>query len=165
MATSIRPRRFDRVESEIVWAAIETLDPGLQYEILRELATIFAAASTQPAKNRDKVRRAVFALHDAADVLGHAPSLREYRRLRTTCPSLNCRRIPTFASGLAAAGTTASLAQVLTLSPMATSPATRSASQIGSTTKMSWPQYAIALATWATRPHPRSTFHGRALRK
>ena len=88
MAANIRPRRFDRVETEIVWAAIETLDPGLQYEILRELATIFAAASTQPGKERDKVRRAVCALHDATDVLGHAPSLPEYRHLRSTLPEL-----------------------------------------------------------------------------
>ena len=88
MDKNTRPLRFDHEGCNMVWAAIETLDPGLQYEILRELATIFAAASTQPGKNRDKVRRAVFALHDASDVLGHAPSLPEYRRLRGTLPEL-----------------------------------------------------------------------------
>jgi hypothetical protein len=74
-------RRFARTEQEIVWAAIQALDIADRLVILRELAT---DAWTRGAKRRneyDKVPAAINSLRFAADILGKAPSQREYRRL------------------------------------------------------------------------------------
>ena len=79
---AIRRSRFQHPESEIVWAAIDALDAGLQHEVLRELATRFASAGREPKTTRDKVGAAVAALHEAAAILGHSPSIKEYRALR-----------------------------------------------------------------------------------
>jgi hypothetical protein len=73
----------------MVWAAIETLDPGLQHEVLRELATLHAASADNPRGLADKVRAAVVALRQAADVLGHSPSIAEYRAVRDAQPELS----------------------------------------------------------------------------
>jgi len=39
MAHRRRELRFDRVEMDVVWAGIETLDEALKHVLLRELAT------------------------------------------------------------------------------------------------------------------------------
>jgi len=83
-----RRRRFQHDGSEIVWAAIETLDPGLQYEVLRELATAFAHAGGDPQTSRDKVRAAVVALHEVAGILRRSPTIEEYRAVRHALPEL-----------------------------------------------------------------------------
>jgi hypothetical protein len=77
-------RRFERVELEIVWAATETLDVGLQRVLLRELATELAQEVLVRAdKNpRDRISRAIISLHTAADLLGESPTLLQYRQLR-----------------------------------------------------------------------------------
>ena len=88
MATHFLKRRFARLESEIVWRAIEVLDVGCQFEILRELATNFAASGRVNHGSARNARAAVVALREAADVLGHSPSVKEYRSLRRELPEL-----------------------------------------------------------------------------
>lgn len=86
-----RRRRFEDPRSECVWAAIETLDAGLQREVLRELATVHALSLEDPRTTADKVRAAVSALRDVAEILGHSPSVKEYRAV---CKELSELKIP-----------------------------------------------------------------------
>jgi hypothetical protein len=64
-----------------VWAALQTLDTARQYEVLRDLAYLYPSSAGNPRTIGDKIR-AVGALRQAAELLGHAPSVKEYRRLR-----------------------------------------------------------------------------------
>src|SRR4051794_21533787 len=88
MASRRGRRRFTTREGEILWAAIETADEAEQHEVLRELATEFAARGITPGSTRGKVRQGIGALHEAADILGRAPTISEYRRLRIELPEL-----------------------------------------------------------------------------
>lgn len=88
MAFHTPPRRFERLESEIVWRAIDVLDVGCQFEILRELATRFAVSGRVNHTSASNARAAVVALREAADVLGRSPSIKEYRSLRRELPEL-----------------------------------------------------------------------------
>lgn len=81
-------RRFPRIEQEIVWAAIQTLDIADKLTVLRELATEIAAQGVKRGNEYDKMRAAVISLRDAADMLGKSPSQSEYRRLREQLPDL-----------------------------------------------------------------------------
>lgn len=84
-------RRFQDGRSELVWAAIETLPPGVQHELLRELATLFALSARNPRTEADKVRAAVCDLHEVAEILGRTGSLKEYRAIRARLPELGLR--------------------------------------------------------------------------
>src|SRR5829696_3994986 len=95
MAPGRRTKRFDDPCSEVVWRAILTLDVGPQYELLRELATLFAADGSIIHATRSNPRAAVRALHQAAEILGHPPSIKEYRSLRIERPEL---RLPSDAN-------------------------------------------------------------------
>jgi hypothetical protein len=72
----------------MVWVAIERLDAGPQFEVLRELATLHAQSVESPRTAADKVRAAVNALRDVAEVLGHSPSVKDYRSVRDGSPEL-----------------------------------------------------------------------------
>jgi hypothetical protein len=74
--------RFNNILLDVVWAAILVLDVGLQHMLLRELATVHAQSALSPRSDSDKVRAAVYALRDVADILGHSPTIREYRMCR-----------------------------------------------------------------------------------
>jgi len=84
-----RRRRFTDPCSEIVWAAIKTLDESLQYQLLRELSTELAIAVENPRTPSDKVLAAVHALKVVADVLDHSSSVKDYRAVREALPELN----------------------------------------------------------------------------
>jgi hypothetical protein len=88
VSTRAPARRFHRVELDICYAAINVLDEALKHELLRELATELAAENAHPRNAAESVRAAVAALRDAADVLGHSPSVREYRALRESLREL-----------------------------------------------------------------------------
>jgi hypothetical protein len=83
-----RRRRFADEHCDIVWAAIEVLDAGRQWVLLRELATQFALSADNPHARADQVRAGVCALRDAAEIYGHSPSIAEYRALRRALPEL-----------------------------------------------------------------------------
>jgi Homing endonuclease associated repeat len=83
-----RRRRFRDPRSEVVWAGVETLDPSAQHEFLRELATRHASSLSDPHSLTDRIRAGVVALHEVADILGHSPSVKEYRRVREALPEL-----------------------------------------------------------------------------
>jgi hypothetical protein len=72
----------------MLWAAIQTLDAARQYEFLRELAYLYASSAENPRTIGDKIRAAVVALRQAAELLGYSPSVKEYRRLRRQLPDL-----------------------------------------------------------------------------
>jgi hypothetical protein len=71
-----------------VWAALMTLEISLQFEVLRELATRFATATLGATRPEERIRKAVADLHTVADILGHSPSINEYRTLQTKFPEL-----------------------------------------------------------------------------
>jgi hypothetical protein len=72
-----------------VWAAVDTLDVSLQFEVLRELASRFATATLRRTTPEERVRKAVMNLHTAADIYGQSPSVTEYRTLQEQLPELN----------------------------------------------------------------------------
>jgi hypothetical protein len=88
-ATRLHWRRFDRIELEICWAAIATLDIADKLTLLRELATEVAAAATRRRTPIDKVVAAVVSRRSAAEVLGRSPTQYEYRQMRLELPELN----------------------------------------------------------------------------
>ena len=83
-----RGRRFLHPEADVVWAAIEVLSEPLKHEVLRELATALAMASTSPRTPLQKVRKGIAALHQVFDLLGHSPSVKEYRQVCELLPEL-----------------------------------------------------------------------------
>ncbi len=72
----------------MVWAALQTLDVGLRYVVLRELATELDSERVEPRSAQGRVRAAVLCLNHAADVLGEAPTESAYRALRSRHPEL-----------------------------------------------------------------------------
>lgn len=88
VASRSRMPEFTSPLSFQVWAALMTLEVSLQFELLRELATRFAMAVLGPTTRDDRVRKAVVDLHIAADIYGHSPSVKEYRRLCEEQPEL-----------------------------------------------------------------------------
>ena len=67
-------RRVEDDRPEMVWAALQTLDVGLRYIILRELATDLNQERVEPRSAQGRVRAAVLSLNDAADFLGRGSS-------------------------------------------------------------------------------------------
>jgi hypothetical protein len=81
-------RRFEDPLSEMAWRVIEQLDAGLQHELLRELATSLAVSAGNPRSQADKVRAAVVAVREVAELLGYSPSIKDYRAARVALPEL-----------------------------------------------------------------------------
>ncbi|MHB8642339.1 MAG: homing endonuclease associated repeat-containing protein [Gaiellaceae bacterium] len=81
-------RRFEDDRLEMVWAALQTLDVGLRYVVLRELATELNQERVEPRSAQGRIRAAVLSLNHAADVLGEAPTQSTYRELRELHPEL-----------------------------------------------------------------------------
>lgn len=75
-------RRFESVETEIVWAAVERLDVAAKHALLDELANeLFVEPHLRKAGPATREARAVLALREAAAILGHSPSINEYIEL------------------------------------------------------------------------------------
>lgn len=85
---SMRLKRFEDPAADVVWAGLMTLDVALQHRVLRELASDLALDVVAPKTATQRVRAAVAALHDCYDLIGHSPSVKEYRRLRDELPEL-----------------------------------------------------------------------------
>ena len=79
---SLPPRRehFTQPSAAAVWAAVCTLDPALQWEVLRELQKRLGAADMLPSSQN--AQRAILALREAAELQGGSPSVRDYEELR-----------------------------------------------------------------------------------
>ena len=117
-----RQQRFDDPLLDICWAAVATLDEGRKYTLLQEVATDMALDASRRRAQKDKVAAAIVSLRVAADLLGHPPTLSEYRALRAANAELKlvsdgrcgvgwgCRR-----------GMTVSRGRCSTRSPMETS--------------------------------------------
>jgi hypothetical protein len=87
---AVRLRVFSDPAAEVVWAGVMALDVALQHEVLRELAsTIAVAPSDRLTSVSKKIRSAVAALHEAHDLLGRSPSVRDYIHLREQLPELD----------------------------------------------------------------------------
>ena len=71
-----------------VWAAIQALDPADQHDVLTELQALLAVAHIEGSVEKTKLTRAVAALREAAQILGHSPSISEYEGIRKAKPEL-----------------------------------------------------------------------------
>jgi Homing endonuclease associated repeat len=80
--------RFEDDCLDIIWAGIQVLDPGRADTLVREMATVHALSALSPRSDADKVRAGVYALRDVADILGHSPTISEYRKCRAELPEL-----------------------------------------------------------------------------
>jgi Homing endonuclease associated repeat len=81
-------RRFEDDRLEMVWAALETLDVSLRYNVLRELATELGTEQTEPRSYKGRIRAAIVSLNAAADFLEEPPTQSAYRELRRRHPEL-----------------------------------------------------------------------------
>lgn len=70
----------------VVWAAMCTLEEGAQHELLAALGERLAFPEERPTPHGMRVARGVAALREAVGLLGHSPSVGEYRRLRDQHP-------------------------------------------------------------------------------
>lgn len=87
--TPIPPRgeRFSDPSARAVWAAINTLPTGSQHLILDELRELLGRVEKADS-HQTRVRHAVGALRECAEMLGRSPSVEDYRRLRVEHPDL-----------------------------------------------------------------------------
>jgi hypothetical protein len=69
-----------------VWAAFMELDLALQHDLLRELQELLAVPEGSRSISGTRIARAIAALREAADELGHSPSVKDFRRLRFEHP-------------------------------------------------------------------------------
>jgi hypothetical protein len=83
-----RPRGalFRDQVTAVVWAAVLALDEGAQHELLAELRKRLSAPRERQTLAASRVARAISALRQADALLGHAPSVEDYRRLRLDHP-------------------------------------------------------------------------------
>src|ERR1700747_2577103 len=75
-----RGELFADASARAVWAAITALPPALQHQILATLRDLLACLEGTTT-GETRVRHAVRCLCEAHDLLGHSPSVREYREL------------------------------------------------------------------------------------
>ena len=80
LALPPRGELFSDASARVVWAAILALPAALQHEVLIELRSLLACLEGTTT-GETRVRHAVRCLREAHDVLGHSPSVREYREL------------------------------------------------------------------------------------
>jgi hypothetical protein len=81
-----RRERFTDGGLEPVWAAVQELDEGAKHQLLRELAEELALVGYTRSAWTIREKRAVAALREAADILGHSPSVKQYRTLHNEHP-------------------------------------------------------------------------------
>ena len=75
-------RRFESLETEIVWAAVERLDIAARHSLLEELTNeLFVEPHLRAQGPSAREARAVLALREAARALGKSPSIQEYAEL------------------------------------------------------------------------------------
>lgn len=75
-----RGEQFADPSARAVWAALCALDPASQHDVLAELQERLGAPVL--ASSDVRVRRAIAALREAAEILGRSPSVGDYRRLQ-----------------------------------------------------------------------------------
>jgi hypothetical protein len=85
---SPRGELFADPGARAVWAAIQALDPADQHDILAELRSLLAVAHVEGSCEQTRIARAVTALREAAQILGHSPSIAQYEGIRKVKPEL-----------------------------------------------------------------------------
>lgn len=75
-----RGERFTDASARAVWAAVVALPAALQHQILEALRNLLACLDGTTT-HITRVRHAVVCLREAHDLLGHSPSIKEYREL------------------------------------------------------------------------------------
>jgi len=80
-------RRFESLETEIVWAAVERLDIADQHDLLEALTQeLYVEPHLRAKAPSARESRAVLALREAANLLGHSPSIKEFADIADVHP-------------------------------------------------------------------------------
>jgi hypothetical protein len=82
-----RGERFTDPSARAVWAAILSLPAGPQHLILDELRTLLGRVDRADS-HQARVRHAIGALRECAEILDRSPSIADYRLLRAQQPQL-----------------------------------------------------------------------------
>lgn len=79
-----RPRltHFEEQATEVVWAGICALDEAEQHLVLEALRERLGRSEARESPHAVKVARAIAGLREVAGILGHSPSVTEYRIIR-----------------------------------------------------------------------------------
>jgi HNH endonuclease len=80
---------FHSPAAKIVWAAVLALPAAAQFELLTQLQLRLASADTKADAHDLRVAGAQTALREVAALLGHSPSVDEYRTARKKHPERN----------------------------------------------------------------------------
>ena len=80
---------FEDPAAAAVWAAVCALPEGAQHEVCNRLVERLALVEQRATAQEVRVARGVAALREAADILGHSPTVGQYRELRDKHPE--CR--------------------------------------------------------------------------
>ena len=88
MSTPLPPRlsHFGDPIGDVVWAAVSALSPGDQQALYARLRDHLGDRLLTTSQASGRVHRAIEGLRRAAELLGHSPSIKEYRRLRGEHP-------------------------------------------------------------------------------
>jgi len=80
-------RRFESRETEMVWAAVEQLDIAAQHDLFETLTQeLFVEPHLKAKAPSAREARAVLALREAAKLLGHSPSIKEFAEIGEVHP-------------------------------------------------------------------------------
>jgi hypothetical protein len=88
MAAPLPPRmsHFADPIGDVVWAAVSMLSKGEQQVLYAQLRDHLGDRLLTENQVSARAHRAIEGLRHAAELLGHSPSIREYRHMRETCP-------------------------------------------------------------------------------
>lgn len=74
-------RHFNHPEAEVIWAAVMTLDDAARHEVYEHLADHLVVGLGRVRRHDERRKASVAALREANEILGHSPSVRDYRNL------------------------------------------------------------------------------------
>jgi hypothetical protein len=74
-------RHFNHPAAEVIWSAVMTLDEPAKHEVYEHLADHLVVERGRHRRHHERREASVAALREAAELLGHSPSVREFREL------------------------------------------------------------------------------------
>src|SRR5690348_12527482 len=74
-------RHFNHPEAEVIWSAVMTLDEPAKHEVYEHLADHLVIGRGRTRRHDERREAAIAALREAAEILGHSPSVRDFRGL------------------------------------------------------------------------------------
>jgi hypothetical protein len=72
-------RHFKHPEAEVIWSAVMTLAEPAKHEVYEHLADHLVVGRGRTRRHNERREAAIAALREVAEILGHSPSVRDFR--------------------------------------------------------------------------------------